>query len=79
VTKIIERNDEHLMLAPKVPPFDGPVTIRIEVRNVAALRKEFEASKVKIDPSPDGSNDPRRFVVTDPDRNRIVFEEDRES
>lgn len=70
----IDKDDERLILTLKKPPFVGPVSIRIAVKNVPAYRKQLEGKKVAIASSPDGNA--RSFAVTDGDGNRIVFEEE---
>ena len=73
---MLERDDLQLSLVVKSPPFEGPVSLRIGVKNAPGLQRELSKAGVPMQSSPDGQLDAQHFAVSDPDGNRIVFFED---
>jgi RNA polymerase sigma-70 factor (ECF subfamily) len=71
---IMAHDDEQIALLPKTPPFVGPTSCYVFVRNVDGYFAKVKANGGKINsPLKDSSYGMRDFSILDPEGNRISF------
>ena len=72
---IMTRNDQQLHLQPRKDSKEGPSSCFILVKGIEAIYSEYIKNKVQIEkrlePLETGG---KRFIVRDPDDNRIIFD-----